>query len=116
MRRVLVVDDEEPIRDLLRAFLEDEGYQVQAVRNGVEALTALDTFRPDLVLTDLMMPVMDGREMLRLLGELNPPVGIPIIVMSAASRPNLDGVRFNSIITKPFDLDLMLTTVEECLR
>ena len=59
--RVLVVDDEPPLRDLMRMVLEEEGYEVMTATNGEDALERTRTFAPDVILLDMSMPVMDGR-------------------------------------------------------
>jgi CheY-like chemotaxis protein len=84
--RVLVVEDDGLIRESLLEVLADHGYQVTGAGNGREALTALATSpRPDVILLDLMMPVMDGRSFRD--EQLRDPdlAGIPVVVLSAAS-------------------------------
>jgi CheY-like chemotaxis protein len=84
--RVLVVEDDGLIRESLLEVLADQGYQVTGAGNGREALTALATVpRPDVILLDLMMPVMDGRSFRD--EQLRDPdlAGIPVVVLSAAS-------------------------------
>src|SRR5688572_31411875 len=82
-RGVLVVDDDGDIRNLVTLLLGDEGCDVRSVANGLRALEILSSWRPDVILLDLMMRVMDGSTFLahqRVHPELN---GIPVIVMSA---------------------------------
>ena len=66
VRKVLVVDDEEGIRQQLSYVLEDEGYEVETASNGSEALAHLENQRFDIVITDLMMPAPDGMEILKI--------------------------------------------------
>ncbi|HEU5433571.1 MAG TPA: response regulator [Thermomicrobiales bacterium] len=107
---VLVVDDEAAIRELARLALEDEGYRVCGAATGVEALAAVERERPDLVLSDIWMPQMDG---LTLAGRLT-GLGIPVILMSAiATAVDLPGV---PLLRKPFDLDRLLGLVAARLR
>src|SRR5690242_3024284 len=99
---VLVVDDEAAIRELLQLALEDEGYQAHRAASGAEALAAVARETPDLVLSDVWMPQMDGLSLARRLVRL----GIPVILMSAmATAVDLPGVAF---LRKPFDLDRLL--------
>src|SRR4051794_23983356 len=82
-RRVLVVDDDVSIRGFLAEALRDEGYEVQTAGNGHDALALLREWRPDLILLDLMMPVMDGwafRTEQRLIPNM---ADVPVIVLSA---------------------------------
>jgi two-component system chemotaxis response regulator CheY len=117
MARVLVVDDDEAIRALLREALEDEGYAVQEAADGAQALGMLGRARPDAVLLDLMMPVLDGWGFLRAAATL-PRAGLPIVVMSASSSlsaaaQELLGLGVRAWLPKPFDLDTLLGMVEQ---
>lgn len=101
--KILVVDDEEPIRRILRGLLEFFGYLVVEAGNGREGLDAVDRERPALVLSDLRMPVMDGLSMIAEIQEKNPD--IPIVVVSAADtvRVAVDSLRLGAwdYIVKP---------------
>jgi two-component system response regulator CpxR len=111
---VLVVEDEEDIRELIVEFLQSEGFQVYAASNGRDAIAALATFaHPVLVLADMMMPVMDGPSLIAALRADDQLATLPILILSAAiSVP--EGYRR---IKKPFDLNELLRIVEEfCLR
>ena len=109
--KILVVDDEPAIRELIVAVLEDEGYAAIAAGSGPRALELLPHERPDLVLMDIMMPEMDGREALRRMRE-HPEWGrIPVVMMSAAFAPDRIGQRVSAFLPKPFDLDHLLATV-----
>ena len=81
-KRVLVVDDDPDIRELLFTALEDEGFEVVPAGNGEEALAIIKTFRPDVIVLDLMMPVMDGWQFAAELR--NRDEDIPIVLLSAA--------------------------------
>ncbi|HEX5500741.1 MAG TPA: response regulator [Thermomicrobiales bacterium] len=107
---VLVVDDDTMIRQMTRIALEDEGYRVRAAASGAEALAAVARERPDLVLSDIWMPQMDGLTLARRLVGL----GIPVVLMSAvATAVDLPGVPF---VRKPFDLDRLLGVAAAQLR
>jgi two-component system response regulator (stage 0 sporulation protein F) len=81
MKKILVVDDEESIRELYRAELTDEGYEVDLVADGSQALRRLDVYRPDLVTLDVKMPGIDGIETLRRIREKD--TTIPVILVTA---------------------------------
>jgi CheY-like chemotaxis protein len=107
---VLVVDDEAAIRELVQLVLEDEGYRVRGAATGVEALAAVERERPDLVLSDIWMPQMDGLTLADRLARL----GIPVILMSAvATAADMPGV---PLLHKPFDLDRLLSLAASLLR
>jgi CheY-like chemotaxis protein len=104
---VLVVDDDEAIREVIAEVLRDEGYRVTCAENGVQALRELQAeHHPDLVLLDLMMPVMSGWEVLEQIQTSEELSRIPIVVVSAMAAP---GVREH--LAKPIDLEHLLDTV-----
>lgn len=80
---VLVVDDEESIREILTTWLEDSGYETVTSSNGIEALRELYQHRPDLVIADILMPEMDGYEFCRLAREVSEA---PIMLLTALSK------------------------------
>ena len=113
IRSIMVIDDDADARRSLREFLTSEGFTVQTARDGQHALNVLERIRPpDLILLDYKMPVMDGKQFLGVLRR-NPLLqGIPVVILSAATREwsgaNLEVV---DVLTKPVDLDLLLSTV-----
>lgn len=109
---VLVVDDEESIRVLLEEFLKLEGYSTISASNGKEALTTLKTeARPCIILLDMMMPVMNGRDFLKALladGEL---CTIPVVFVSAFEIKDTEGAI--GVIKKPVDINKLMKLVAE---
>lgn len=112
---ILIVEDETPIRSVLTEILEDEGYAVTCVSNGLEALTYLQqqADRTDLILLDLGMPVMNGWEF-RERQQRDPALEkIPVIVMSAL--PNLEqkaaSLKVTDCLGKPIDFNRLLGVV-----
>ncbi|HET8787890.1 MAG TPA: response regulator [Actinomycetes bacterium] len=104
--RILVVDDDQVIQQLLKVNLELEGYAVEVASDGEEALALFDRFHPDLVLLDIMMPKLDGWEVARRLAGTTggPP---PIVLLSARAQES-DVQKGNDLgvaayVTKPFD-------------
>lgn len=116
---VLVVDDEFAIAVLLKMVLTDEGYCVLTAANGRQGLDRMaEGPRPDLVISDYMMPVLDGAGLLRAMRENEDQCDIPCIVMSSMPEANvrdrIDG--FRAFVRKPFDLDAMVQLVATILE
>ena len=117
MKTILVVDDEEAIIEMICAFLEGEGYQTVQANNGQQGLDYLPTVRPDLVLCDIMMPILDGRELCKKMQADNNYRSIPIILMSAAIKSLAQSeCRPAALLDKPFDLDDLLKTVQKVIK
>lgn len=107
---ILVIDDEEPLRLLIQDLLRLEGYTVLLAWNGRLGLACAQEFHPDLILTDLMMPIMDGCELRRRLHADPHTAQIPVIAMSAAYPQRYAGL-FNAVIGKPFELLPLLALI-----
>jgi len=111
VQSILVVDDDPGIRDALALLLEDEGYAVFAAPDGLAALEAVARDSPDLVITDLYMPGLDGSGLIARLRSERPD--LPVIVVSAGIRVSPpDGVPF---FAKPFDSEHLLAAVASLL-
>lgn len=117
MTTILVVDDEYLIADILSFALEDEGFMVVTASNGEKGLEVLDRERPDLIITDFMMPVMDGLEFAAAVRVLPSCKDLPIILMSGAQahigmqRSDL----FDAVLPKPFSIDAITTEIRKLL-
>jgi two-component system, NtrC family, response regulator AtoC len=115
MRRVLVVDDEENLRLVVRTFLRRDGYEVETAANGEEALRLLETFGPDFVLTDVRMPKMGGLDLLSTLKAKGAEV--TVIVMSAYGSLDLaiEAIKAGAYdyIAKPFKPEELLLTLKK---
>jgi len=109
-KRVLVVDDDASIRELLSTALEEDGYEVVPAANGQDALAVCERWRPDVIVLDLMMPVMDGWTFAERLRERDE---IPIVVLSAATdlARHAKTIGAAAVVGKPFDLDQLLPKV-----
>jgi DNA-binding response OmpR family regulator len=108
---ILVADDEPTITHALSDLLEDEGYRVLRCFNGQQALDLIDGDAPDLVITDVMMPVVDGVTLTRSLRDRGNAT--PVVLMSAAyAGVDIPGIRF---VPKPFDLDEIVRIVGRVL-
>jgi two-component system, chemotaxis family, chemotaxis protein CheY len=110
--RILVVDDDESIRQIVRLCLTEEGYRVQEAPNGEVALELLPVFEPELILLDLRMPVMDGWEFARRY-HAAPGPHVPIVAFVAALNAVQEcaDLETAAILSKPFDLDELLSAV-----
>lgn len=116
--RILVVDDEESIRDLLRLVLTGEGYSVVTANDGEEAIEHLEAQRFDLVITDLVMPRVNGVEVLRAAKRIDS--NFPVIVItgypSVETVTELVRLGAGDYLTKPFNIDVVLVTVAKLLE
>jgi CheY-like chemotaxis protein len=111
VKTVLVVDDEPALRAVVQAVLHDEGYDVLQAPHGRAMLELVERERPDLVLMDVMMPGGDGREAFRELRARADLPDVPVVLMSAAVRPNGLDPSIAAFVRKPFDLDHLVAVV-----
>ncbi len=118
--QILVVDDEEDILELVRYNLSKEGYRVNLVTSGEEALKAARTGQPDVILLDLMLPGVDGLEVCRLLKQDPKTQHIPVIMLSAKGEEAdiVTGLELGAAdyITKPFSPRILLARLRAVLR
>ena len=114
---VLIVDDEFGLADVVADLLREAEYDVAIAINGRLGLTSLQTRRADIVLVDMMMPVMDGPEMVRLMRTDPALATIPVILMTALpeAMPSADEAPVNAMLTKPFTFADLLATIERLL-
>jgi DNA-binding response OmpR family regulator len=118
MKRVLIVDDDESIRALLRMTLPAEAYEVTEASDGSEVMELLDDAAPDLVVLDWKMPGRHGAFVLDDLKERSPK--LPVIVLTAEGRDTqralAEALRADAFLTKPFSPMQLLDTIEGLLR
>ena len=119
MPRVLVVDDEAPIRELCRVNLELAGYEVFEAGDGAEAVEAVRQHRPDIVFLDLMMPDVDGWEALRQIKSDPDIAGVPVVLLTARSADE-DQIRgweagILEFVAKPFNPRALLDCVANAM-
>jgi CheY-like chemotaxis protein len=112
---ILIVDDDAGIRQLITLFLEHKGYQAASVANGQEALDHLRNSRAELILLDLMMPVMNGVEFRHAQQQDPRLAAIPVVVMSAAENITTQAPQLtaDSYLPKPIDFDTLSALVEQ---
>jgi len=109
-RRILVVDDDPHSRDAVASILAEEGYEAQVAADGEEASGLLSTWCPDLIVTDLDMPRLDGRGLLRRVRELRP--GTPVIFLSAHDEIGAE-TEIEGFFAKPVELDSLLARIRD---
>jgi excisionase family DNA binding protein len=114
---VLIVDDDERVRELVRVNLEFEGYTVREAGSAQEGLQALDEEAPDLILLDVMMPQVDGWEMLRRVQEQHGMGAIPVVMFSgqvdAAARNEAQERGAQGFVGKPFDVQSLIDQTKQ---
>jgi two-component system, chemotaxis family, chemotaxis protein CheY len=112
-RKVLIIDDDRDIREVLGDVLADEGFTIEAAWNGAEALKRLQAgFRPDVIILDLMMPVMDGMAFQKELKQNPELASIPVIGVTAAPSFDTD---FETL-RKPLKLDALISRIQTRLH
>ena len=116
-RRVLIVDDEEGFRDGVADLLGMEGYEVSVARDAVEAVRIMPEFKPEVILLDLRMPLLDGEGFLRGMSGLPASARVPVVLISAkedlaavASRTGAAGY-----LSKPFEAPQLLSLLDRVL-
>ena len=121
MAHILIIDDDEFFREMLVQMLQQEGHQVTASNDGVKALAMLERTRPDLILTDILMPNMDGVELIMELSRQSN--NTPVIAMSGGRRSitpafNLESAKLLGVkvtLTKPFTIQALRAALQEAL-
>lgn len=118
--RILAVDDEENIRRLVKISLERVGYEVITASNGREALELVQTQAPDLILMDIMLPELDGLEVLHILKHDDTTSSIPVVLLTAKEQTAdvFEGWKNGAdlYLTKPFELRELLVFVKHLLE
>lgn len=116
-KRILIVDDDDPIRMLLLTVLRKRGFRVDSARNGEEAVEKSRQCRYSIVLLDLMMPRMSGYEYLEQVEKWPADQRPIVIVLTAGTEPrDLNPSIVAGTIRKPFDIELLIDTIDACIR
>jgi CheY-like chemotaxis protein len=118
-KRVLIVDDMPQNRAMLVDLLQAVGFVVAAAENGLECLVQLDDFKPDLIVMDVMMPVIDGNETTRRIRQMPAWSTVPIIAVTAGASPDDEAkcreAGANAFLAKPVEHDVLLRTIGSLL-
>ena len=115
-KTILLVEDEEAVRELEKFILESEGYDVMEARDGLEGLTKAEFRKPDLILLDLMMPDVSGGRMFDEMREHPSTAGIPIIVVTGKPDAHQifdDSIGPENVIMKPFESAELLDRIRD---
>ena len=117
MARILIIDDEHANAHALSLVLGCAGHQVSLANNGETALAKLDQVKPDLILTDYMMPRMNGAELAKSVRGSDLHAGVKILLMSGALEESLAEARpyYDAFLRKPFDIDVLFDQVHRLL-
>lgn len=117
MKEILIVEDEFDLVDTLTLLFEAVGFKVLSASNGAEALTLLNNHAPDIILSDCMMPVMDGVTFRNRVRELSAFEKTPFILMSGApEQHDLANTVFDAFLKKPFQFDGLMLAVSSLLE
>ena len=118
-RTILICDDQASLRELVRGVLEIGPYDLHEARDGQEAVEAAERLKPDLILLDLMMPVMNGLQVLERVRAMEGGAEIPVVVLTAstrtADRDAVERIAHAQLLVKPFSPMRLLELVEQIL-
>jgi two-component system OmpR family response regulator len=117
-QKILVVDDERSISDLIATSLRFVGFEVETATNGSEALTVAEAFRPDAVVLDVMMPGMDGFEVCKKLRDDGQSIGVLFLTAKDTTEDKINGLTVggDDYMTKPFSLEELIARLKAILR
>jgi DNA-binding response OmpR family regulator len=119
-KKILLVDDEAPIRRILSDRLKDSGYEVYEVIDGYEAIRSANELLPDLILLDLMIPRLEGSMVCKALKENAKTRKIPVIIFTAFGQDEaikkVEDAGADKFITKPFSIKNLINTINEMLK
>ncbi|WP_214069931.1 response regulator [Mucilaginibacter sp. dw_454] len=119
MQRILAVDDDKDILEILQLILEDSGYEVETLADGHGLFEKINQCRPNLILLDVMLGNMDGRELCHEVKAKKTTRDIPVIMLSASHYVNRNNLHTNGypddFISKPFDIEVLLSSIQRQL-
>ena len=116
MKKILIIDDELDMAESMATLLESEGYQARTAPSVKSGLEIMHQTLPDLLILDVMMPIMKGTEMIKMIREDQKLSSIPILLTSASREPNkVTPEDWNHFLRKPFDIDELLSDVRKLI-
>lgn len=117
--KVLIADDEQDIKDVMQMYLEGQGYEVETAYDGLDTLDMVNTWQPQIVLLDIMMPVMDGISVCKKIKSDAATKDIKVVMVSAASKREKEGEAYQAgadgYVLKPFDPADLADIIEKTL-
>jgi len=120
MKKIMIVDDEADLRDMLKLMMTKQGYEVEIARDGEDFLSKVESFHPDLITLDVMMPGLTTEEILGKLKDKDDSTKIVLLTAARHSEEEKNDLRQRGnvvdYVTKPFDINSFLTTVEKYLE
>jgi CheY-like chemotaxis protein len=112
---VLVVEDDQNLRIVIRMVLENAGYEVSEARHGIAALELIETRKPDVVVADMRMPLMDGAELIARLRSSPGNASLPIVLLTGLSAGPEVSQLADAVLAKPFEPADLLAAIRRCL-
>ena len=118
--KILVVDDSALVRKVVNTFLEGEGYELVMASDSAKVIDLIEEINPDLVISDIMMPNMDGYTFLRHIRKTKSRESLPMIMMSTKKREAMEDLfttyGISGYLEKPFEKDALVTLIQEVLE
>lgn len=116
-KRILVVENDQDIRDILTTILTEEGYEIMTFKSTEINSENISSFKPDAILLDIIRPTDEGTELCKQIKSAKTTKHIPVIVMSTYSKADiLEEICADKVIAKPFDIDVLVNTIQNKLN
>lgn len=118
-KSILVIEDNHSILDVITLILESEAFNVAGLNNGTNFINHVHEFCPDVIIMDIMLPDVDGRELLKELKETESTSHIPVLMISARYHENnyiLNGIAADDFMAKPFNIDELMDKIYALLK
>ena len=118
--KILIADDSATVRHLILKFLDGEGYDVVTTSDSANVVDLIQEINPDLVISDIMMPGMDGYTFVRHIRKENPKESLPVIIMSTKSKESMEDLflsyGISGYLQKPFDKEQLISMIKTVLK
>ncbi len=116
MKRILIIDDELDMAETMAVLLQDEGYAANGYDDGSIGLESMKLDTPDLVILDVMMPLVKGMDVLRSMKEDPKLKSVPVLLISASKEPAMNGDKWERFLRKPVDIYELIAEVKKLLK